>query len=161
MIKVTSLVLHHHISEGCAMSWPIDPRFNIFNDPPGMEVGSKGSSNGGAPRSMHSAAWGGEGGGWGARGSPQRSPPSYAEVICSPRGSKPISAPWYGCRCFGCPYRVTVLCSRVNAEGCSARWCTQLPPARPIVFMYLPYLSPSLGSPSMIGKQKALRGRLI
>ncbi|CBJ30826.1 calcium-dependent protein kinase [Ectocarpus siliculosus] len=38
MIKVTSLVLHHHISEGCAMSWPIDPRFNIFNDPPGMEV---------------------------------------------------------------------------------------------------------------------------
>ncbi|CAN0072359.1 unnamed protein product, partial [Ectocarpus sp. 4 AP-2014] len=48
MIKVTSLVLHHHISEGCAMSWPIDPRFNIFNDPPGMEVASSsnGSSNG-------------------------------------------------------------------------------------------------------------------
>ncbi|CAM9226548.1 unnamed protein product [Scytosiphon promiscuus] len=81
MIKVTSLVLHHHISEGCAMSWPIDPRFNIFNDPPGMEVGSKGGSNGGASRSSHSAAWGGEGGGWGARGSSQRSPPSYAEVL--------------------------------------------------------------------------------
>ncbi|CAM9639576.1 unnamed protein product, partial [Ectocarpus sp. 12 AP-2014] len=52
MIKVTSLVLHHHISEGCAMSWPIDPRFNIFNDPPGMEVASSSNGNGNGSRGV-------------------------------------------------------------------------------------------------------------
>lgn len=88
MIKVTSLVLHHHIAEGCAMSWPIDPRFNIFNDPPGMEVGSSSSSKGGGGVANGSGfqevvvgvAGGGGEGGWGPRGAPERPSPSYAEV---------------------------------------------------------------------------------
>lgn len=87
MIKVTSLVLHHHIAEGCAMSWPIDPRFNIFNDPPGMEVSGKGGSgvsnaSGFQVMTVGVAGGGGGGGegGWGARGPPERPPPSYAEV---------------------------------------------------------------------------------
>lgn len=68
------------------MSWPIDPRFNIFNDPPGMEVCSNSSSNGGrgvanGGGGLHAVGRGGEGG-WGSRGSLERPPPSYAEVIC-------------------------------------------------------------------------------
>lgn len=86
MIKVTSLVLHHHIAEGCAMSWPIDPRFNIFNDPPGMEVGSKGGAGaGGGGAGFHetgrAAGNGGGEGGWGPRGPVERlGAPTYAEV---------------------------------------------------------------------------------
>lgn len=82
MIKVTSLVLHHHIAEGCAMSWPIDPRFNIFNDPPGMEVGSKAAGGGaGFHETGRAAGTGGGEGGWGSRGQTERvGTPSYAEV---------------------------------------------------------------------------------
>lgn len=80
MIKATSVVLHHHICEGCAMSWPIDPRFNIFNDPPGMEGSRKKPANGLAARDgsgFHMRCGGGDG--W-RRGQMERPPPSYAEV---------------------------------------------------------------------------------
>lgn len=83
MIKVTSLVLHHHIAEGCAMSWPIDPRFNIFNDPPGMEVGGRGGTggSGGFRETGRAARNGGGEGEWGPRGLADRlGAPSYAEV---------------------------------------------------------------------------------
>ena len=65
------------------MSWPIDPRFNIFNDPPGMEIGSKGAGGGGGFRETDRAAGNGGGEGrWGSRGhhAERLGAPSYAEV---------------------------------------------------------------------------------
>lgn len=82
MIKATCLVLHHHICEGCAMSWPIDPLFNIFNDPAGMEAANRSSANGGGVREIGGRMRVSQEGmhGWGGRRHQERPPPSYAEV---------------------------------------------------------------------------------
>jgi hypothetical protein len=32
MIRVTALVLHHHIEDGCRKRWPIAAQFRIFDD---------------------------------------------------------------------------------------------------------------------------------
>ena len=60
------------------MSWPIDPRFNIFNDPPAMEVGRRCAKNGVIARQpMEAEVSVVEGG----RGDYRERPaPSYAEV---------------------------------------------------------------------------------
>lgn len=107
MIKATCLVLHHHICEGCAMSWPIHARFNIFNDPPGMEFSRRPPANGLAARQSGAMRMGRVGGeSWGARGQQGRPPPSYAEV----RDSTPVGRT----RC--CAPRHTVSGSLITFE---------------------------------------------
>lgn len=76
MIKATCLVLHHHICEGCLMSWPIDSRFNIFNDPPGMDAGHKNVAH----RSRNARSAHGRREPWGVTPREDQPPPSYAEV---------------------------------------------------------------------------------
>lgn len=85
MIKATCLALHHHICEGCLMAWPIDSRFDIFNDPPGMEARGKnpanfgGASSGGGMQDLERAHM--LPSGWEGRGQKELPPPSYEKVL--------------------------------------------------------------------------------
>lgn len=65
------------------MSWSIDPRFNIFNDPPQMEGGHSSShSHNGISDKHHVNGEGRVPGyrGEGVRGQNELPPPKYAEV---------------------------------------------------------------------------------